>query len=112
LWANTNAEGQRKQHLDEHLIGVCQSAVRFAHLLPKLRSSLPALKHKAFNKRNNIDRFQWQNRAFDVAKQLRPLTEQQGFFAVNMASTGCGKTIGNARIMYALSNPEVGARFT
>src|SRR5690625_4585353 len=29
-----------------------------------------------------------------------------------MASTGCGKTLANARIMYALAQPEQGARFT
>src|SRR5690625_5288966 len=29
-----------------------------------------------------------------------------------MASTGCGKTLANARIMYALADPEKGARFS
>ncbi|OBW91798.1 type I-F CRISPR-associated helicase Cas3f [Gallibacterium salpingitidis] len=112
LFANTDAKGQTKQRLDEHLLGVCQSAVRFARILPRLKTLLPALTHKSFNKRSDIARFQWQNRAFDLAKRLQASTEQQGFFGVNMASTGCGKTVGNTRIMYALANPQLGVRFT
>ncbi|OBX03209.1 helicase [Gallibacterium genomosp. 3] len=112
LLANTDSQGKAKQRLDEHLLGVCQSAVRFARILPKLPALLPFLKHKGFNKRSDIARFQWQNRAFELAKQLQPLTEKQGFFGVNMASTGCGKTLGNTRIMYGLANPQQGARFT
>ena len=50
--------------------------------------------------------------AFDLAKKNQQESDENGFFGVNMASTGCGKTIGNARIMYALSSPEKGARFT
>jgi CRISPR-associated endonuclease/helicase Cas3 len=36
----------------------------------------------------------------------------QGFFGVNMASTGCGKTLANVRIIYALADSQRGARFT
>ncbi|EGP02196.1 CRISPR-associated helicase Cas3 family, partial [Pasteurella multocida subsp. gallicida str. Anand1_poultry] len=35
--------------MDEHLIGVCQTAVRFARLLPKFPRELPRIKqHKPF----------------------------------------------------------------
>ncbi|MFC6841029.1 type I-F CRISPR-associated helicase Cas3f [Xanthomonas theicola] len=36
----------------------------------------------------------------------------RGAFIVNMASTGCGKTLGNARILYALADPQHGMRAT
>jgi len=39
-----------------------------------------------------------------------PGPASQGGFIVNMASTGCGKTLGNARIMNALADPGVGMR--
>ena len=113
LIANTDKNHQAKQALDEHLLGVCKTAVYFSRLLPKLKAELPAVKqHKPFVKRTSISRFQWQNAAFDLAKTIRDDTEKCGLFSVNLASTGCGKTLGNARIMYALADPQKGARFT
>ena len=41
---------------------------------------------------------------------MRDRSQQQGAFIVNMASTGCGKTLANARIMYALADPAHGMR--
>ena len=44
---------------------------------------------------------------------MQPLQErsaQQGAFIVNMASTGCGKTLANARVMNALADPQKGMR--
>lgn len=41
---------------------------------------------------------------------MRARAANQGAFIVNMASTGCGKTLGNARIMNALSDPAIGMR--
>ena len=113
LIANTDKNHQPKQVLDEHLLGVCKTAVYFSRLLPKLKTELPTVKqHKPFAKRTSIPRFQWQNNAFDLAKSIRAETEKCGLFAVNLASTGCGKTLGNARIMYALADPQKGARFS
>jgi CRISPR-associated endonuclease/helicase Cas3 len=46
---------------------------------------------------------------------LRCLCEKKrraGFFGINMASTGCGKTFANARIMYALADEQEGCRFS
>ncbi|MDR2216427.1 MAG: type I-F CRISPR-associated helicase Cas3f, partial [Nevskiaceae bacterium] len=37
---------------------------------------------------------------------------EHGAFIVNMASTGCGKTLANARIMNALADPQQGMRCT
>ena len=113
LIANTNYLKKAKQCLDDHLIGVANLSARFARLLPKMVDELPAInQHKLFTKRTTIDRFQWQNHAYDIAKHYQSLSDEQGFFGVNMASTGCGKTLANGRIMYALANPKRGVRFT
>jgi CRISPR-associated endonuclease/helicase Cas3 len=113
-WANTDrATGKLKQKLDEHNIGVAHHAFLLGRTLPALREHLPAMtRHKGFRERASNPRFHWQNRAWDVALGLRERAERQGFFGINMASTGCGKTFANARIMYALSSEEKGCRFT
>ena len=115
LYANTDPlSGSLKQTLDEHLCGVGQFTARFARLLPQLPQALPAIstRHKPFTARSQNPRFQWQDRAHDLARSVREASVQQGFFGVNMASTGCGKTLGNARIMHALADPERGLRLT
>lgn len=113
LIANTDRNKQAKQCLDEHLIGVAQYTARFAHLLPIIANHLPSLsKHKAFNERTKNRRFIWQNHSFDLAKQVNQNANEAGFFGVNMASTGCGKTLANARIMYGLADSVRGVRFT
>ncbi|RJT47044.1 type I-F CRISPR-associated helicase Cas3f [Rahnella woolbedingensis] len=112
--ANTDKKsGKPKQHLDEHNIGVCQTAWLLARSLPYLRETLPAIsRHKGFKKRAQQEKFHWQDKAFDLACGLRENTRQHGFFGVNMASTGCGKTLANARIMYGLSDEKLGCRFS
>ena len=115
LYANTHIkEGRRvvKQRLDEHLIGVEVSAGRIMRALPRLAGALPRIaRHKSFRERSK-GLFQWQNKAFDLAESLRERSSRQGFFGVNMASTGCGKTLANGRILYALADAQLGARFT
>lgn len=114
LAANTDRKtGEVKQALDEHLLGVAKFTADFSRKLPMVANVLPRLeKHRTLEKHTNIQRFKWQNKAFDLAKKYQQPSDESGFFGINMASTGCGKTIGNARIMYALSNPKKGARFT
>ena len=113
-WANTDREsGQLKQRLDEHNIGVAHHALLLGRSLPLLREYLQAIaRHKGFRERAQLLRFRWQNRAWDEVIGLRERAHRQGFFGINMASTGCGKTLANARIMYALSREEQGCRFT
>lgn len=99
------------QTLDEHLLGVQAHACTITHALPSLARSLPALQnHKGLKKRNQNTRFQWQDKAADLAASVRLSAASQGAFIVNMASTGCGKTLGNARIMNALADPALGMR--
>ena len=45
-----------------------------------------------------------------MADGMRQRSAHEGAFIVNMASTGCGKTLANARIMYSLADPEKGMR--
>jgi CRISPR-associated endonuclease/helicase Cas3 len=114
LFANTDRGTKSlKQRLDEHLIGVGSHARRLMRVLQRLDDLLPRIaRHKGFKRRTVDSSFRWQDRAFDLAAGLYRRSEQHGFFGVNMASTGCGKTLANGRIMYALSNPNRGARFT
>ncbi|MBA4261589.1 MAG: type I-F CRISPR-associated helicase Cas3 [Comamonadaceae bacterium] len=99
------------QTLDEHLLGVQAHATLVARSLPSLTRSLPALKnHKPLKRRSADSRFAWQDKAADLATSVRARAAQQGAFIINMASTGCGKTLGNARIMNALADPATGMR--
>ncbi len=117
LVANTHKPkgktSQRKQMLDEHLLGVAKYTAHFAHLLPGLATDLPTLRnHDPLVKPTAIPDFAWQNKAYNLACSLQKSTQDNGFFGVSMASTGCGKTIGNARILYGLADPQKGARLT
>ncbi|MDR1967798.1 MAG: type I-F CRISPR-associated helicase Cas3f, partial [Burkholderiaceae bacterium] len=111
LFANTDRDGNLKQPLDEHLLGVARDAGLIAHALPGFERYLPRIaNHRGLRKRNGDPRFAWQDNAFDAATALREAARQHGAFIVNMASTGCGKTLANARILYALADPQQGLR--
>ena len=121
LYANTmldrqawpDIKRQPNQTLTDHLLGVTRCAGEVAHRLPSLEKGLRGItQHRLFRQRSRSARFRWQDRAFDLAESLQERSQQQGFFGVNMASTGCGKTLANGRIMYALAHPRRGARFT
>ena len=117
LLANTDRKTKKaKQRLDEHNIGVGHHGFLLAKSLPRLQSNLPTIgRLKGLRervKRSDETRyFLWQNAAYDMATSLAEQSRQQGFFGVNMASTGRGKTLGNAKIMYGLAG-EQGARFS
>ena len=109
----TQANSPIKQTLEEHLLGVGAFTAEFARAMPVIASEMPRLKnHDPLAKPTGIDRFKWQNKAFKLARGLQESSREHGFFGINMASTGAGKTIGNARIMYGLADPKKGARFT
>ncbi|MBD8492574.1 type I-F CRISPR-associated helicase Cas3f [Pseudomonas syringae] len=112
LYANTH-QGQLNQRLDEHLLGVARLTATVVHGLPGFERHLPRLaRHKGLRKRSGIERFRWQDKASDAATGIRDRAFEQGAFIVNMASTGCGKTLANARIMNALADPQHGMRCT
>ncbi|MFM9880190.1 MAG: type I-F CRISPR-associated helicase Cas3f [Burkholderiaceae bacterium] len=112
LLANTHGQNhQPNQALDEHLLGVAKHSAEVTHALPRFEINLPRLaRHHALKKRTQDLRYHWQNKAADMAQAMRERSQQQGAFIVNMASTGCGKTLANARFMYALADPAHGMR--
>ena len=112
LYANTNRRtGELNQPLDEHLLGVEKHAGKVCHAFVDFERHLPKLvRHKGLRRRSQDPRFRWQDRSTDVAFSLRERAARQGAFFVNMASTGCGKTLANARIMNALAEPGQGLR--
>lgn len=115
VYANTDRDTkQLKQQLDEHLIGVSKHAIDISQALPRLKSSLLSLEDNAFLKSTkiNTDKFAWQIAAQKEAKSLSETSSKQGFFGINMASTGKGKTLANAKIMYALAEKAQDCRFT
>lgn len=114
LYANTiRKTGELCQKLDEHLLGVAKVSREVSYHLTTLTNNLPRLaRHKGFRQRSKDPRYRWQDRAFDLAEGIREQADNQGFFGINMASTGCGKTLANGRILYALANPAKGARFS
>ncbi len=111
-YANTDKDkyGQKylKQKLDEHNIAVGMNAYEFAKSLPKLKNDLPVLKPNKALTAKVPDCFQldfgWQERAYHLAKSIKDDTKNYGFFGVCQSSTGKGKTLGNVRIMYGLSD--------
>ncbi len=115
LAANTciDKQGRRilNQTLDEHLVGVARHSGELCHALPRFELHLPRLaRHKGLKRRSDDARFRWQDQAADLAAGMRTAAAAGGAFIVNMASTGCGKTLANARTMYALAEPLLGMR--
>lgn len=116
LYANTDPTTKAlKQKLDEHLVNVAKVAVNTVKLLPFFESE--PLKATELNelapKANTPKAFRWQDKAVRKINEWREHTEDksQGYFVVNMASTGCGKTIANGKIMQALSEDGESLRF-
>lgn len=113
LFANTDKKGKFKQKLDEHLFGVQQQAIRTAHLLPAFEQSPPVASDVSVLKSISPKDFRWQDKAVTKIVEWRKHNDsnKQGFFAVNMASTGCGKTFANAKVMRALSDDGESLRY-
>ena len=117
LYANTDATGNLKQRLDEHLVGVSGHALIIAHSLPAFEDEQPRVYDiKKLKKKSTDNNFRWQDTAVQKIKEWKvaeSLTDPRyGFFAVNMASTGCGKTLANAKIMQALSQNGDSLRYS
>ena len=113
LIANTQKDKSPKQALDQHLVGVYESAKNIVGKLPVIESSLEPSFNTAELKRRSPSSYAWQDIA---ARKVRDWKKScadtnKGFFAVNMASTGCGKTFANAKIMMALSEDGDSLRY-
>ena len=111
LYANTKGgSGDYNQTLDEHLLGVALHGSEVTRALPCFEQQLPRLAWRKLHNRSQDERFRWQDKAAELAAAMRERSTRHGAFIVNMASTGCGKTLANARVMYALADPERGMR--
>lgn len=112
LYANTDRKtGTLLQPLNEHLIGVAQHSQLTTRALPGFETHLPRMKgHRLLRQRSINNAFRWQDKAADLAAAQRDNAAAHGAFIVNMASTGCGKTLANAKIMHALADPTQGMR--
>ncbi len=107
LIANTDQKTkQPKQFLDEHLVHVSDNAMRVAQSLSRLADEMEPAYDILKLKKKSPDGFEWQDQAVKGIQQFiqkNEGAEKQAWFIVNMASTGKGKTIANAKIMQALS---------
>lgn len=117
LYANTEPVHKKlRQKLDEHLIRVSDQGLKISQVLPRFSEKMEKAYDIKSLKRKSPPEFAWQDKVVEKIKNFRQenkITESsgQGYFTVNMASTGCGKTIANAKIMQALSTDAEGLRY-
>jgi len=123
LFANTHRDGplkgQFKQQLDEHLVNVAKVAVRACRMLPNFERDTPVAENIEKLKPSRKvtpkikEQFGWQDKAVTAIQNYRQESDDKvsGYFIVNMASTGRGKTLANAKIMQALSADQQSLRF-
>jgi len=119
LFANTDQKKQLKQQLDEHLVGVAKQVKVNIKKLPQFEAvfnqNIRVTNNKEIRKKSKQE-YKWQDDAVSGIKKWKyeekDLDKHQfGFFAVNMASTGKGKTFANAKIMQSLSENEESLRY-
>lgn len=112
LWANTDCNKELKQSLEEHVVSVMEQALQIAHQLPNFAAQMEKAEDIAFLKKQSPKSFRWQDRAVEKIKQFRQKERgKMAYFIVNMASTGCGKTIANAKLMNAVSEDGESLRY-
>lgn len=113
LIANTQKDGAAKQALDQHLIGVCQRARYNVFNLPRFEQDIEGTDHVSALKKLSPPAYAWQDTAVAKVRAWKTATngKRQGFFAVNMAGTGCGKTFANAKVMLALTDNRTHLRY-
>lgn len=110
LFANTDPQTKSlKQRLDEHIVGVQKSALKISHSLAQFENEPPKAENIKSLKRLSPKKFSWQDKAVATLKDQYQL--KNGFFAVNMASTGSGKTFANAKVMQAVSDDQKSLRY-
>lgn len=121
LYANTHTIDDKmvlKQKLDEHLVRVSENALRISQSLARFTTDMDVANDDDIKnlKQKSPKAYEWQDIAADkinkFKRQNEPLiTQGCGWFIVNMASTGCGKTFANAKIMRALSDDGDSLRY-
>lgn len=118
LFANTcyfvdteakKTELKLKQYLDEHLVGVAKQALKTTQKLDTLSKRMSRAQDETLRKlkEKSAGDYAWQDKAVQEINRLFEREKDSpvsgGGFIVNMASTGTGKTLANAKVMRALS---------
>ena len=119
LFANTDYGNKLKQQLDEHLVWVADQVKKNFKKLPLFEAvfnkNVRVVRNKKLNAKSPKE-YKWQDNAVESIKKWKQETEdldknQYGFFSVNIASTGKGKTFANAKVMQSLSANEESLRY-
>ncbi len=115
LFANTDKKtGKTKQKLDEHLVKVSEYGLKISQSLSRFATEMDFAYDIKSLKQKSPKGFEWQDKAvakIDEFKKQNSNHKDCGYFVVNIASTGCGKTIANAKVMRALSEDLESLRF-
>lgn len=112
LWANTDGQGGCKQYLEEHLVKVSAQALQTAHRLPFFAEKMERAYDICGLKKQGTGAYAWQEKAVAKIDEYRKAhAKDTAWFIINMASTGCGKTIANAKIMHAISPDRKSLRY-
>lgn len=112
LWANTDGQGGCKQYLEEHLVKVSAQALQTAHRLPFFAEKMERAYDIRGLKKQGTGAYAWQEKAVAKIHEYRKAhAKDTAWFIINMASTGCGKTIANAKIMHAISPDRKSLRY-
>jgi CRISPR-associated endonuclease/helicase Cas3 len=115
LFANTDKKtGKPKQKLDEHLVKVSEYGLKISQSLSRFSTEMGLAYDIKSLKQKSSKGFEWQDKAvakIDEFKKQNSNHKDFGYFVVNIASTGCGKTIANAKVMRALSEDGESLRF-
>ncbi|MBP3780989.1 MAG: type I-F CRISPR-associated helicase Cas3 [Selenomonas sp.] len=115
LYANTD-KNELKQRLDEHLVRVGRQAAKAARCLPRFAEGMERIEDvPALQKKSRLKNFYWQDKVTAKIQAYRKEHSEiahEGWFVINMAGTGCGKTFANAKIMRALSRDGKSLRYS
>lgn len=112
LWANTDGQGGCKQYLEEHLVKVSAQALQTAHRFPFFAEKMERAYDIRGLKKQGTGAYAWQEKAVAKIDEYRKAhAKDTAWFIINMASTGCGKTIANAKIMHAISPDRKSLRY-
>lgn len=106
LYANTVSEGRKNQTIVNHLIGVEKQSLTVVHMFPIIHAKMPRIYDIPFFNLPVPTLFIWQKRIVEELKKRNKNLEFEnvGVFIVNQASTGCGKTLANAKFMNVISS--------
>lgn len=115
LFANTDKKtGKTKQKLDEHLVKVSEYGLKISQSLSRFATEMDFAYDIKSLKQKSPKGFEWQDKGVAKIAEFKKQNSSHkdcGYFVVNIASTGCGKTIANAKVMQVISKDSESLRF-